>query len=77
MYAEGKSYKTRDDARHFVVEFIESFYNRRKPHSAIGNQIPGQAMQAFFNRTKEGNAGIDEAGAAKTSSSAGMVIQAA
>lgn len=52
MYAEGKSYKTRLDARNYVVEFIESFYNRRKPHTSIGNQIPAIAMKAFFDRTR-------------------------
>lgn len=52
MYAEGKSYKTRLEARNYVVEFIESFYNRRKPHTSIGNQIPAAAMKAFFERTR-------------------------
>lgn len=53
MYAEGKSYKTRDGARAYVVEFVESFYNRKKPHSSIGYQIPAVVMQAFFERTRD------------------------
>lgn len=46
-----RSFPTRAAARLAVVEFIESYYNRRRPHSTIGYQVPAQAMQAFFDRT--------------------------
>lgn len=53
MYSEGRSYNTRNDARVYVVEFIESFYNRKRPHSSIGYKVPAVAMQEFFDRTKD------------------------
>ena len=34
-----------------VVEFIESYCNRRRPHSTIGYRIPAEAMDGFFGRT--------------------------
>ncbi|MDO4499448.1 MAG: IS3 family transposase [Coriobacteriaceae bacterium] len=46
-----ESFATRADARHAVVEFIESYYNRRRPHSSIGYRIPGRVMDDFFRRT--------------------------
>ena len=48
---DGK-WPTRDEARHAVVEFIESYYNRRRPHSTIGYRIPAEAMDGFFERTE-------------------------
>lgn len=47
-----RSSATRADARHAVVEFIEADYNRKRPHSTIGYQIPARAMELFFERTK-------------------------
>ena len=47
-----RSFQTRDAAKHAVIEFIEVEYNRRRPHSTIGYQIPAKAMEAFFERTK-------------------------
>ncbi|SEO60813.1 IS3 family transposase [Denitrobacterium detoxificans] len=46
-----RSFPTRDEARFAVVEFIEKYYNRRRPHSSIGYRIPAEAMDAFFERT--------------------------
>ncbi len=46
-----RSFSTRDDARHAVIEFIEVYYNRMRPHSTIGYQVPARAMDAFFERT--------------------------
>ena len=51
MYYRG-SFATRADAKHAVIRFIEADYNRRRPHSTIGYQIPAKAMEAFFERTK-------------------------
>ena len=45
-----KSFATRADAKHAVVEFIEADYNRRRPHSTIGYQVPARAMESFFER---------------------------
>ena len=47
-----RRFPTRDAAKHAVVEFIEADYNRRRPHSTIGYQIPARVMESFFERTK-------------------------
>lgn len=47
-----ESFATRAQAKMAVIEFIESYYNRRRPHSSVGYQIPAQLMEAFFERTK-------------------------
>ena len=36
--------------KHLTIEFIESYYNRYRPHSTIDDQIPAVAMQEFFDR---------------------------
>lgn len=46
-----ESFATREAARHAVVGFIEAYYNRSRPHSSIGYQIPAEKMEAFFERT--------------------------
>ena len=77
MYAEGRSYRTRDDARAYVVEFIEAFYNRKRPHSSIGYQVPAACMQAFFDRTRDAFAEEAKANEDAASGSIRKVIQAA
>ena len=47
-----RSFATRLEAKHAVIEFIEADYNRRRPHSTIGYKIPAKAMDEFFERTK-------------------------
>ena len=49
-----RKWPTRDEARHAVVEFIESYYNRRRPHSTIGYKTPAEVMDGFFERTAAG-----------------------
>lgn len=44
------SYATRSEAKASVVQYIEVFYNRQRPHSSIDNQIPAEKMDAFFER---------------------------
>ena len=46
-----RSFTTRDSAKRAVVEFVEAYYNRRRPHSTIGYKVPAEAMAAFFERT--------------------------
>ena len=46
-----RSFPTRVSAKHAVVEFIEAYYNRRRPHSSIGYRVPAEAMADFFERT--------------------------
>lgn len=52
------SFATRADTKHAVIEFIEADYNRRRPHSTIGYQVPAQAMESFFERTKPAEEGL-------------------
>ena len=47
-----QSFPTRDSAKHAAIEFIEAYYNRRRPHSTIGYKVPAEAMAAFFERTE-------------------------
>ena len=51
MYSLRK-WQTREEARNAVIHFIEYRYNRHRPHSTIGNKVPGEMMDAFFERTK-------------------------
>ena len=46
-----RSFPTRAEARFAVVEFIESYYNRSRPHSTVGWRIPARLMDEFFERT--------------------------
>lgn len=48
------NYGTRTQAKAAVVQYIEGFYNRERPHSSIGNQIPAEKMESFFARTEAG-----------------------
>ncbi len=47
-----KSFATRAQAKMAVIEFIEVYYNRKRPHSTIDYKIPAQVMDAFFERTR-------------------------
>lgn len=38
----GARYRTRQEARLSIFEYIEAFYNRRRRHSALGNRSPEQ-----------------------------------
>ena len=53
-----RRFPTRDAAKHAVIELIEADYNRRRPHSTIGHQVPAQAMESFFERTKPAEEGL-------------------
>ncbi len=47
-----RSFATREQAKMAVIEFIEVYYNRKRPHSTIDCKVPAQVMDAFFERTK-------------------------
>jgi len=36
--------------KHRAIEFIESYCNRFRPHESIGDRVPAEAMQEFFDR---------------------------
>lgn len=46
-----RSFATRAEAKHAVIEFIEGYYNRHRPHSTVGYRIPAELMEEFFERT--------------------------
>lgn len=45
-----RSFATREEARLASIEYVEGYYNRRRPHSTIGYQAPAEKMDAFFGR---------------------------
>lgn len=47
-----RPWATRAEARRAVVGFIEACYNRRRPHSTIGYQVPVERMAAFMERAE-------------------------
>ena len=46
-----RSFATRSTAKNAVIEFIEVYYNRKRPHTTIGYKVPAEVMDAFFERT--------------------------
>jgi len=51
-----RNYRTRDDARADVFDYIERFYNRQRRHGYVGNISPVR----FENRTTGLNSGVHE-----------------
>ena len=41
-------FKTRDQARQVVFEYIEVFYNRIRRHATIQNQVPADYANQFY-----------------------------
>ena len=48
------TFKTRAEARMSVIWYIESFYNRMRPHSSVGWRKPAELMEDFFARFDTG-----------------------
>ncbi len=46
-----RSFATRAEAKRAVIEFIEGYYNHRRPHSTVGYRVPAELMEEFFKRT--------------------------
>ena len=44
------TFLTRDQARHAVVEYIETLYNRKRIHSGLGYKAPLQVHADYLNR---------------------------
>ena len=45
-------FTTRNSAKQVVFDYIEVFYNRIRRHAKIGNQIPAQFAEQFYNHNK-------------------------
>lgn len=45
-----RTWPTRAEARSAVVEFVEAYYNRSRPHSSVGWRIPAELMGEFMAR---------------------------
>jgi len=45
-----KKYATREAAHKDIFWYIESFYNRKRRHKAIGNMSPIQYKEAYYTR---------------------------
>ena len=43
-----------ETTKHLAIEFIESYYNRYRPHEAIGDRVPAEVMAEFFERFEDG-----------------------
>lgn len=43
----GRRYATRDEARADVFDYIETFYNRSRRHSALLSKTPASAFEAW------------------------------
>ena len=41
---------TKSQTKLGAIEFIESYYNRMRPHEAIGQRVPAEVMGEFFDR---------------------------
>ena len=48
------AFETRAKARMAVIWYIESFYNRMRPHSSVGWRKPAELMEEFFARFNRG-----------------------
>ena len=46
-----RNYRTRDEARADVFDYIERFYNRRRPHGSAGRMSPLKYEQVTLNET--------------------------
>lgn len=44
----GQRYRTRDEARADLFEYIELFYNRSRRHSALGGKVPASVYEAWI-----------------------------
>ena len=43
-----------ETTKYLTVEVIESYYNRYRPHEAIGDRVPAEVMDEFLARFEAG-----------------------
>lgn len=49
----GRSFKTRDEAKIAVVEYIELFYNSRRLHSTLEYKSPKEYKRDYYLKLKD------------------------
>ena len=42
-----------ETTRHLAIELVESYYNRYRPHEAIGDRVPAEVMEEFLERFED------------------------
>ena len=47
-----RTFATRAEARAAVIEYVEGYYNRRRPHSTVGYRVPAELMREFLGRAE-------------------------
>jgi transposase InsO family protein len=45
----GEQFKTREQAKQHIFDYIEVYYNRKRIHSALGYQTPEQFEQSYLS----------------------------
>jgi putative transposase len=43
-------FRTRDEAHHYIFEYIEVFYNQQRLHSSLGYHTPWETLQGIINK---------------------------
>ena len=56
----GRSFRTRQEARSAVFDWIECWYNRERRHSRLGYRSPEQFERAYHERGDDCASGTDE-----------------
>ena len=49
---KGRIYKTRDEARQDIFDYIEWFYNTQRRHSSCDNMPPATFEETYYSRLK-------------------------
>jgi len=49
-FPENCVFDTKAEARRRIFEYIETFYNRRRIHTSLGNRSPDEVLTNYFQR---------------------------
>lgn len=50
---QGKRYKTREEAKLDVTDYIETFYNSKRLHSSLGYMSPNEFLKKYYIKNQE------------------------
>lgn len=56
----GRSFRTRQEAKSAVFDWIECWYNRERRHSRLGYRSPEQFERDYYERSDDWASGTDE-----------------